>query len=619
MRSTPTRGGRRTVLAVVALMGLTCGSTAVAGLGRSIPAEAAPTGVTLTYRCAFPLIGDQELKVHISTNMPKVAVVDKPTVPRLTFDTVSTVNGKTTTGLRAQDAATLEGAARASAVLEAPQFANGLAVAPYAAMDKTRIPPGGPFEVGARGSTPGLWFERPGKGRLVLKDLTLYPVLRKADGGLTDLGDDVKVPCTRTAGDPVLAEFDIVESDDQPPSRPGRPALTGQTARTAALDWGGSDDDIGLSGYEIYNGDTRLAVTYGGDTAVTVTGLEPNTDYSLTVKARDYGGNLSQASDPVSFRTGPDVPERVPPTTPGKPSVTHTGGTWVRMKWPESTDNVGVAAYDIFQDGRPAASFPGTGADGWVEGLQPLRTYTFTIRARDAAGNVSGFSPPITVRTDKGTPAGCGAYPDAPAKLASRGCVYMAGFANVEKLHGAAVINEPDQNPVFANVAYRTVEKESIEARFRFSGPLRSRATFLTFGFMPTTATIELTQVGEGRMTGRYVHNQGYDLTATTEVSVRIHDATASGAPLDLGEHCRSSRPMELKLTAEPADFTDILEGGLLTGDGTIPPFSGCGGNEDMDRIFIGAISGAGNYLKIRQGPICRTDTARCLPVAPER
>lgn len=607
------------IMALVAVAGLVCGLLGIVALTGSTPASAAPAGVNLTFRCKFPFIGEQDLRIHIATNMPTTAVVGKSTVPRLTFDTVSTVNSKTTKGLRALDAATIEGVAEAPAAVVSPDFPEGLNVRPKAAMVKTPVPPAGSFNVTAVGSTPGIVFDTPGKGRIVLKDIILLPLLKKADGSLTDLGQP-KVPCVRTEGSNVLAEFTIVESDDKAPSRPGTPAVTAQSGTTVSLKWGKADDNLGLSGYEIYNGTTKVATTYGEETSTTVTGLASNTAYNLTVKARDYGGNLSEPSDPVAVTTGPDVPEKVPPTAPGRPAATLVGGTWVRMKWGESTDNVGVTAYDIYRDGQLAASFPATEAEGWVEGLQPLHTYTFTVRARDAAGNVSPFSPPLSARTVEGAPTGCGTYPNPPANLKTRGCIYMAGYTNVQKLNGAAVINDPQQDPVMANVAYRTIEDKEIQAEFKFSKPLRSRATFLTFGFMPTTATMELSQSGPGTMTGVYDDvAQGYRVKAKTKVWVTIRDATVNGAPLNLGKYCRTSVPMEIKLDAKAADFKDILEGGVLTGNSRIPSFSGCGATEDVDRLFIAAISGADNYIKIRQGPICKQDTASCPPVKPER
>ncbi|REE97800.1 fibronectin type III domain-containing protein [Thermomonospora umbrina] len=610
---------RRAVLTLGVTAGMLCSSLALVGIGGTPSADAAPSAVSLIYRCKFPFIGEQDVQVKVSTNMPKKAIVDELAIPALEFKTVSLVNSKTTQGLRALDGMTIEGAAKAEAVLRAPEFPNGLRVVTGARIEKRRVPPGGAFSVKADGSATRLVFSKAGAGRIEIKDLTLRPVLKRLDGSVTDL-DGLEVPCTYKSGNKVLAEFDILEKDEEPPTAPTAPRVVAQTGRSITLDWNAADDNIGVGGYVIYNGEQKLLETYGGETTATLPAT-PNTAYSLTVQARDYGHNLSGPSAPVTVNTGPDVPERVPPSAPGKPEMTHAGGSWIRIKWPESTDNVGVAWYDVYANGKLAGTFPGDDPDGWAEGLQPLTNYTLTVKAKDAAGNESLASPPVIARTEGGAPEGCETYPNPPAGFNSRGCVYMAGFTNVKKLNGAAVINDPSSNPIYAKVAYRVVENQYIKARFRFNGKLVSRATFLTFGFMATSATMELTQVGEGTMDGRWVEKeQGYDLTAKAKVMVRIYGATANGSPLNLGPNCVSGTPMTLELKAKPADFKDILEGGVLTGDGMIPHFKGCGGNEDMDALFIGAISGAGNFMKIRQGPLCRPDSSKeCRPVAPQR
>ncbi|WP_235604505.1 GEVED domain-containing protein [Flavobacterium covae] len=67
------------------------------------------------------------------------------------------------------------------------------------------------------------------------------------------------------------------------------------------LSWNGDTDNVGVTGYEIYQGTTLL----GSITSKTynVTGLTPSTTYSFTVKAKDAAGNISIASNIVSVTT----------------------------------------------------------------------------------------------------------------------------------------------------------------------------------------------------------------------------------------------------------------------------------------------------------------------------
>jgi len=70
------------------------------------------------------------------------------------------------------------------------------------------------------------------------------------------------------------------------------------------------------------------------------------------------------------------------------------------LAWDASTDNVLVTGY-VLSNGQTA-----TGTTHTVTGLTPDTSYTFTVQARDAAGNLSGPSNSVTVKTTPGTPGG---------------------------------------------------------------------------------------------------------------------------------------------------------------------------------------------------------------------
>lgn len=92
--------------------------------------------------------------------------------------------------------------------------------------------------------------------------------------------------------------------DTQPPTVPGNLRLNGETTTSSVpLTWNASTDNVGVTGYEVFNG-TSLATTATG-TSATVTGLSPDTAYTFTVKAKDAAGNRSGAGNQVSARTKP--------------------------------------------------------------------------------------------------------------------------------------------------------------------------------------------------------------------------------------------------------------------------------------------------------------------------
>ncbi|MES2092457.1 MAG: RICIN domain-containing protein [Actinomycetota bacterium] len=86
------------------------------------------------------------------------------------------------------------------------------------------------------------------------------------------------------------------------------------------------------------------------------------------------------------------VADTLAPSVPGTPVASATTAAKTTLAWAASSDNVAVTNYDIFRDGAlvgtvtsPATTFTDsrlTGATG----------YAYTVRARDAAGNVSPAS-----------------------------------------------------------------------------------------------------------------------------------------------------------------------------------------------------------------------------------
>ncbi|MGA6161849.1 cellulase family glycosylhydrolase [Amycolatopsis magusensis] len=90
------------------------------------------------------------------------------------------------------------------------------------------------------------------------------------------------------------------------------------------------------------------------------------------------------------------------PGVPGAVVSTATGSASVTLGWGAATDNVGVREYEVHRGGTKVGSSPGTSFTD--TGLAPNTDYTYTVRARDAAGNVSAPSAPLTVRTSAAPP-----------------------------------------------------------------------------------------------------------------------------------------------------------------------------------------------------------------------
>lgn len=89
-------------------------------------------------------------------------------------------------------------------------------------------------------------------------------------------------------------------SDTVAPSAPALSA-SGTTSVSTNLSWSGATDNVGITGYDVYQGSALIGST--ASTSYTVTGLTPSTTYSLSVKAKDAAGNVSGSSNTVSVTT----------------------------------------------------------------------------------------------------------------------------------------------------------------------------------------------------------------------------------------------------------------------------------------------------------------------------
>lgn len=104
---------------------------------------------------------------------------------------------------------------------------------------------------------------------------------------------------------------------------------------------------------------------------------------------------MAKAYGVVSNQDGGDT---TPPTTPGSVSASATSATTGTVTWTASTDNVGVAGYQVFVDGSPVDTT--TSLSYGLTGLSPSTQYSVTVTAYDAAGNNSPAGGPALFTTD---------------------------------------------------------------------------------------------------------------------------------------------------------------------------------------------------------------------------
>ncbi|QKV81254.1 discoidin domain-containing protein [Amycolatopsis sp. Hca4] len=133
------------------------------------------------------------------------------------------------------------------------------------------------------------------------------------------------------------------------------------------------------------------------------------------------------------------------PTTPVGLTAGTATATSVPLTWSAATDNVGVTGYDILRDGTVVATSATTSYTD--TGLAPATSYTYAVRARDAAGNVSAAGTPITVKTAAGSAgfvlAAAGDIAEQ-CTASSSSCVHPKTAKLVENMNPAAVITMGD-------------------------------------------------------------------------------------------------------------------------------------------------------------------------------
>ena len=101
---------------------------------------------------------------------------------------------------------------------------------------------------------------------------------------------------------------------------------------------------------------------------------------------------LDYESITVSSSTTPPAGDTTAPSTPINVAATGETSSSVSLSWTGSTDSVGVTGYEVFVNGSTTAAATSTGATATVSGLSPSTAYSFTVKARDAAGNRSAAS-----------------------------------------------------------------------------------------------------------------------------------------------------------------------------------------------------------------------------------
>ncbi|VVO23458.1 fibronectin type III domain-containing protein [Pseudomonas fluorescens] len=191
----------------------------------------------------------------------------------------------------------------------------------------------------------------------------------------------------------------VTTPDTTAPSKPTNFRATAITGTAVVLEWAASSDNIGITGYEIYRDNTLIYTVTG--TRIEVNGLTAGTTYMFKVRALDAAGNFAD-SDPLPVTT--TKPDTTAPSKPTNFRATGITGTAAVLEWTASSDNVAVILYEIYRGNVRVETATGTRIV--ITDLTEGTTYTFKVRALDAAGNFADSDPlPVTTKPDTTAPS----------------------------------------------------------------------------------------------------------------------------------------------------------------------------------------------------------------------
>ncbi|RKP57302.1 fibronectin type III domain-containing protein [Cohnella endophytica] len=108
----------------------------------------------------------------------------------------------------------------------------------------------------------------------------------------------------------------------------------------------------------------------------------------------------------VSEFQGTGAVDTQAPTAPAGLTATAASSSQINLSWSASTDNVGVTGYDVYRNGSVVGTSTSTAYND--TGLTASTAYSYTVKAKDAAGNVSAASNTATATTQASGGGGTG-------------------------------------------------------------------------------------------------------------------------------------------------------------------------------------------------------------------
>ena len=214
-------------------------------------------------------------------------------------------------------------------------------------------------------------------------------------GGSGNNSDDAVITVNGTAG-----PFSVSSQNSAATFSGGTSqTVTWNVAGTTANGVNAANVDILWSANSGTTWTTLLAGTPNdGSQAVTIPNVSTTTGRIMVKGSNHIFFDVNNAN--ITVNAGSGAVDVTAPTAPAL-SASGTTSTSTNLSWSGATDAVGVTGYEVYQGSSLIGSTASTSYT--VTSLSPSTTYSFTVRAKDAAGNVSASSNTVSVTTSAGS------------------------------------------------------------------------------------------------------------------------------------------------------------------------------------------------------------------------
>ena len=357
--------------------------------------------------------------------------------------------------------------------------------------------------------------------------------------------------------------------------------LTRITASSIKLNWTETANPVSNeTGFEIYRGTTAggpytlATITAANVTTYTDTAIADNYNFYYTIRAVNATGAAGLSKE-ASLQPAKDT---IAPTTPTDLKAVFTSRNYIDLEWTAAADSTGVTAYDVYVNGikKYSTTVPKISADS----LLPNAAYSFTVAARDQAGNVSTVSNVFTATTKlnglkyhyyEGTwdvlpnfsalvPVASGSMPNTditvrPAGVNNNYGFVWEGFLNIRVPGSYTFETVSDDgskfyyNSFYSSTATPLVNNDGVHGAIPVAGTVSIADT----GLHPVAITFFQQSSGQSMQvywTGPGIARQLIPNTAFNETVIASSDTTAPTAPSNVKSTFTSHNYIDLAWTA---------------------------------------------------------------------